>query len=98
MVVQTVDNGRQLRYDLGAVLIKRGFFLLAACVSAYGHDIITTKVTFDREIVRLFNTHCISCHREGGMAFSLATWKEARPGRRRSARKCSSGACLPGGP
>ena len=68
-----------LRYDLGAVLIKRGFFLLAVCVSAYGHDIITTKVTFDREIVRLFNTHCISCHREGGMAFSLATWKEARP-------------------
>jgi hypothetical protein len=64
---------------LGAVLIKRGFFLLAVCVSAYGHDIITTKVTFDREIVRLFNTHCISCHREGGMAFSLATWKEARP-------------------
>jgi hypothetical protein len=74
-----VDNDRSLRYDLGAVLIKRGFFLLAVCVSAYGHDIITTKVTFDREIVRLFNTHCISCHREGGMAFSLATWKEARP-------------------
>ena len=61
------------------MLIKRGFFLLAVSVSAYGHDIITTKVTFDREIVRLFNTHCISCHREGGMAFSLATWKEARP-------------------
>jgi hypothetical protein len=64
---------------LDAVLIKRGLLLLAVCVSAYGHDIITTKVTFDREIVRLFNTHCISCHREGGMAFSLATWKEARP-------------------
>jgi hypothetical protein len=64
---------------LGAVLLKRGLLLLAAGVSAYGHDIITTKVTFDREIVRLFNTHCISCHREGGMAFSLATWKDARP-------------------
>lgn len=53
--------------------------MLMTGISAYGHDIITTKVTFDREIVRLFNTHCISCHREGGMAFSLATWKEARP-------------------
>ena len=59
--------------------IKSGFLLLAAGVSAYGHDIITTKVTFDREIVRLFNTHCISCHREGGTAFSLATWQDARP-------------------
>ncbi len=52
---------------------------MAGSVSAYGHDIITTKVTFDREIVRLFNTHCVSCHREGGMAFSLATYKDARP-------------------
>jgi hypothetical protein len=52
---------------------------LAAGVLAYGHDVITTKVTFDREIVRLFNAHCVSCHREGGTAFSLATYKEARP-------------------
>ena len=53
--------------------------LLALCLQAYGHDIITTKVTFDREIVRLFNAHCMSCHRAGGAAFSLETWKEARP-------------------
>jgi hypothetical protein len=46
---------------------------------SYGHDVITTKVTFDREIIRLFDTHCISCHREGGTAFSLATYAEARP-------------------
>ena len=59
--------------------MKPGLLLLAASLSAYAHDIITTKVTFDREIVRLFNTHCISCHHEGGMAFSLATWKDARP-------------------
>ena len=53
--------------------------MFAACFSAYGHDIITTKVTFDREIVRLLNTHCIACHREGGTAFSLATYHDARP-------------------
>ena len=53
--------------------------MLAATTLAYGHDIITTKVTFDREIIRLFNTHCISCHREGGAAFSLETYKVARP-------------------
>jgi hypothetical protein len=61
------------------VWIKRGFLLLAACATAYGHDVITTKVTFDREIVRLFNAHCISCHRESGTAFSLETYKVARP-------------------
>jgi hypothetical protein len=59
--------------------VKSCWLLLAAALSAYGHDIITTKVTFDREIVRLFDTHCISCHREGGTAFSLATYKDARP-------------------
>jgi hypothetical protein len=53
------------------------FFLLAA--TAFGHDVITTKVTFDREIVRLFNDHCISCHQNGGTAFPLTTWQEARP-------------------
>jgi hypothetical protein len=53
------------------------FFLLAG--AAYGHDIITTKVTFDREIVRLFNDHCVSCHSKGGAAFPLTTWQEARP-------------------
>jgi hypothetical protein len=63
-----------------AVPIKRCLFLLAsACTLASGHDVITTKVTFNREIVRLFNTHCISCHHDGGTAFSLATYKQARP-------------------
>src|SRR5277367_1989611 len=60
-------------------LLLLGLLLLAAAIPAYSHDIITTKVTFDREIVRLFNSHCNSCHREGGTAFSLETWKEARP-------------------
>ena len=61
------------------MMIRRCFLLLAACSLAYGHDIITTKVTYNREIIRLLNTHCIACHREGGTAFSLATYKEARP-------------------
>jgi hypothetical protein len=61
------------------MVAKRCLLLLAAAIPAYCHDIITTKVTFDREIVRLFNSHCNSCHHEGGTAFSLETWKEARP-------------------
>lgn len=52
---------------------------LASSPAIYGHDVITTKVTFDREIVRLFNSHCVTCHREGGTAFSLETYDKARP-------------------
>jgi len=56
-------------------------FLLAFLFAgaAYGHDVITTKVTFDREIVRLFNDHCVSCHKLGGASFPLTSWQEARP-------------------
>src|SRR5665213_1772827 len=59
--------------------MKRIFLLPLIMLTAYGHDIITTKVTFDREIIRLFNTHCISCHQTGGQAFSLASYSETRP-------------------
>ena len=47
--------------------------------AAWGHDVITTKITFDREIVRIVQARCASCHREGGSAFSLTTYSEARP-------------------
>jgi hypothetical protein len=60
-------------------VLRRFLLVLTTGCVAWGHDVITTKVTFDREIIRLFNSHCISCHREGGAAFSLATYKDARP-------------------
>jgi hypothetical protein len=50
-----------------------------ACVAASAHDIITTPITWSREISRIIFTRCASCHREGGSAFSLTTYKEARP-------------------
>ncbi|PWU01871.1 MAG: hypothetical protein C5B51_21945 [Terriglobia bacterium] len=46
---------------------------------APAHDVITTSITFDREIARIFQARCLSCHREGGLAFSLKTYSEARP-------------------
>ncbi len=54
-------------------------FASFACAPAFAHDIITTKITFSREISRIFAAHCVSCHREGGAAFSLMTYEEARP-------------------
>jgi hypothetical protein len=43
------------------------------------HNPITTTVHFNREIVALLQRRCLQCHREGGMAMSLATYAEARP-------------------
>ena len=40
---------------------------------------ITTKITFNREISRIFYERCVSCHRDGGSAFSLMTYPEVRP-------------------
>jgi len=48
-------------------------------VATSGHDVITTPLTFSREISRLVYARCASCHRPEGMAFSLLTYAEARP-------------------
>jgi|SRR5215472_12893899 hypothetical protein len=53
--------------------------LVAASLPVQAHDIITTKITFDREISRIIYARCASCHRRGGTAFSLLTYAEARP-------------------
>lgn len=53
--------------------------MLAFCVAAQAHDVITTAITWDREISRLVYTHCASCHHPDGVAFSLMTYKDARP-------------------
>ena len=47
--------------------------------SAFAHDTITTKLLWTQEISRLMNKHCVSCHRDGGVATSLATYDDARP-------------------
>ena len=62
--------------------MRRAAKLIAGLLVAAGlpgHDVITTPITFSREISRLFYSHCVSCHRQGGTAFSLATYEEARP-------------------
>ena len=60
---------------------RLGLLALAfACVlPAAAHDVITTKITWNREIIRILNVHCISCHRPGGSAFSLTTYNDGRP-------------------
>jgi len=60
--------------------MKRVLLILGACVTvAQAHDIITTPITFDREIIRILYDRCNSCHHPDGKAFSLMTYSDARP-------------------
>jgi hypothetical protein len=43
------------------------------------HDVISTKITWSREISRIVYKRCASCHRDGGSAFALTTYEQARP-------------------
>ena len=52
---------------------------VSCAVVTSGHDVITTPLTFSREISRLVYERCARCHRPGGAAFSLVTYAEARP-------------------
>jgi hypothetical protein len=47
--------------------------------AASAHDPITTSLTWSQEISRIVYRHCVNCHREGGRAFSLVKYDEARP-------------------
>jgi hypothetical protein len=60
--------------------VKRAVIVAAICLASIrGHDVITTKITWDREISRIIYKRCAGCHNAGGTAFSLATYAEARP-------------------
>ena len=52
--------------------------LLAFAANAMAHDIITTNLTFTRDISRIFDRHCMTCH--GATAeIALSTYEQARP-------------------
>lgn len=58
-------------------------FLLLSCLlatAAYvtGHDIITTNLTYSRDISRIFANHCAACH-GAGSAIPLTNYAEVRP-------------------
>jgi len=58
----------------------RWFFLIFTALGAIqAHDIITTKITFSKEVSRLLYKRCATCHQDSGSAFSLMTYEEARP-------------------
>jgi hypothetical protein len=52
---------------------------LAARFTARGHEVITTKLTWSKEVSRIVYARCAQCHRPAGQAFSLLTYDQARP-------------------
>jgi hypothetical protein len=61
-----------VKYSVVSLLVGAGILLSA-------HDVFSTKITWSREISRLVDKRCVSCHREGGSSFALTTFEEARP-------------------
>lgn len=48
--------------------------------ACWAHDPITTKLTYTKEISRIFHKRCVSCHQEGGSApMPLTNYVEVRP-------------------
>ncbi|MEP7310389.1 MAG: hypothetical protein ABJA98_33210 [Acidobacteriota bacterium] len=63
------------------VVLSAGVALVTAVVICWprallSHETVTTTVLFDREIVRILNSHCVMCHIDGGPSFPLATYEE----------------------
>src|SRR4051812_26778159 len=58
---------------------RLSFLVVSLAALSQAHDVITTKITWTREISRLVYKSCVSCHREGGTSFSLVNYEEARP-------------------
>ena len=58
--------------------ICAGAIAAFASAVAYGH-IVSTNVTWNREVSRIVYSRCGTCHRPGGSAFSLLTYPDASP-------------------
>src|SRR5258708_123555 len=77
-----------MRHGRRCSLVRRrqaqGLLFIAALGSStvpsgLSHDVITTKLTWNREISRVVYKRCATCHRQGGGAMALLTYDDARP-------------------
>jgi hypothetical protein len=55
------------------------FILLCLALPVPAHTVISTNITWSREVSRIVYKHCASCHRNGGTSFSMVIYAEARP-------------------
>lgn len=81
----TCDTARGRGGEGATRLGVLAFIIIAFCFvpfalrSASAHEPITTKVRFNKEVIRVLQRSCLGCHHPGGIAMSLATYDEARP-------------------
>ncbi|MFY9611030.1 MAG: cytochrome c [Blastocatellia bacterium] len=68
-----------LRLGVSALILTTLFFVDSWFGRAFAHEPITTKVRFNKEVVRVLQRNCLGCHHTGGLAMSLAAYDEARP-------------------
>ncbi len=62
------------------VLLLLPFALVLWPNASSAHEPITTKILFNKDVVRIFKRNCLGCHHPGGIApWSLVTYEEARP-------------------
>src|ERR1700760_2037425 len=52
--------------------------LAICCFRVLAHDIITTDLTYTRDISRIFARRCVSCHSQSS-SIPLTTYEETRP-------------------
>ncbi|HMX26410.1 MAG TPA: hypothetical protein PLD20_05945 [Blastocatellia bacterium] len=67
------------RFFIAALIAACGFFLSARTGSS--HDPITTKVMFNKEVIRILQRNCLGCHAPNKIKsdIPLTTYEEARP-------------------
>jgi hypothetical protein len=53
--------------------------VFVAVLAVQAHERISTEITWSREISRVMDRRCLSCHHQGGMAFDLTAYERARP-------------------
>ena len=55
------------------------YLMIGSAVSAFPHELITTRIFWTQHISRIFYRSCISCHRAEGSSFPLTRYREVRP-------------------
>src|SRR5262245_17670397 len=75
------NQSHYLRFATAASLFA--FLLFAHLFPRTGgaHEPITTKVMFNKEVIRIFERNCLGCHAPGKIKsdIPLTTYEEARP-------------------
>ena len=90
-------TGQSPRYYLRSIVrfASAAFLLVFFLTNASGHDIITTKLTYTRDISRILARRCLECH-SSSASIPLTTYEQVRPGRFPSSSRFYHARCLPG--